>query len=194
MTEPTPSPKDIVALLPCPFCGGEAKCFPDEVGSGGQHLPPYYAGCKACRVFFSDDDEVRAITDWNRRSESLRAQPAIEEEGLRSELTNARDAFVAIQDATIAGKVCDDIAWFSDIETLHDFCADQADKIDAVLLRTSAAGSTRDDVLADVVRLVIASRRVAFEDRSPEAIKELDVASEAFADRVLWEDEPESET
>lgn len=44
---------------------------------------------------------------------------------------------------------------------------------------------------ADVVRLVIAARIVAHEDKSPEAIKELDEASEAFADRVPWDDEPE---
>lgn len=44
----------------------------------------------------------------------------------------------------------------------------------------------------DVIRLVIAARVVAFSDQSREAIKELDEASEAFADRVPWEDEPES--
>ena len=46
-------------------------------------------------------------------------------------------------------------------------------------------------VPADVRRLVIASRRVAFETQDREAIKELDAASEAFADRVPWDDEPE---
>lgn len=49
---------------------------------------------------------------------------------------------------------------------------------------------------ADVRRLVIASREVAFGDFAAEedwepARKELDEASEAFADRVPWEDEPE---
>lgn len=47
---------------------------------------------------------------------------------------------------------------------------------------------------ADVVRLVIAARVVAFTDQGPEAIKELDKASEAFADRVPWDDEPEEVT
>ena len=42
----------------------------------------------------------------------------------------------------------------------------------------------------DVTRLVIAARKVAFEDQSPEALRELDQASEAFADRVPWDDEP----
>lgn len=42
----------------------------------------------------------------------------------------------------------------------------------------------------DVRRLVIAARVVAFSDQSKEAMKELDEASEAFADRVPWDDEP----
>lgn len=44
---------------------------------------------------------------------------------------------------------------------------------------------------ADVVRLVIAARGVAFDDHpTPEALRKLDAASEAFADRVPWEDQP----
>lgn len=43
----------------------------------------------------------------------------------------------------------------------------------------------------DVRRLVIAARIVAFEDQGRAAIKELDAASEAFADRVPWDDEPD---
>lgn len=50
----------------------------------------------------------------------------------------------------------------------------------------------------DVVRLVLAARDVAFGDiriggRDDKAMQELDRASEAFADRVPWEDEPEDE-
>lgn len=41
-----------------------------------------------------------------------------------------------------------------------------------------------------VIRLVIAARVVAFSDQSQEAIDRLDEASEAFADRVPWNDEP----
>jgi len=39
----------------------------------------------------------------------------------------------------------------------------------------------------DVARMVVAARVVAFEDQSPEAIKALDKASEAFASRVPWD-------
>lgn len=49
----------------------------------------------------------------------------------------------------------------------------------------------REALPQDVVDLVIAARIVAFEDRSPEAIKALDKASEAFASRVPWDNEPE---
>lgn len=45
----------------------------------------------------------------------------------------------------------------------------------------------------DVARLVVAARIVAFEDQSADALRELDQASEAFASRVPWEDEPEAE-
>jgi len=52
----------------------------------------------------------------------------------------------------------------------------------------------------DVVRLVIAARGVAFDGCSPDAddderaaLQELDDASEAFASRVPWEDEPVSQ-
>lgn len=49
-------------------------------------------------------------------------------------------------------------------------------------------------VPADVARLVIAARLVVFGEQPPHAadIKALDVASEAFADRVAWEGGPES--
>lgn len=51
----------------------------------------------------------------------------------------------------------------------------------------------RERLPADVVRLVIAARVAAFEDhiQDPTVRRELDEASEAFADRVPWQDEPE---
>ncbi len=38
------------------------------------------------------------------------------------EIKRLRDAIAAIKQATIDGRVCDDVAWFSSIETLHDYC------------------------------------------------------------------------
>lgn len=50
--------------------------------------------------------------------------------------------------------------------------------------------NSNTDLPQDVIDLVIAARIVAFEDQSPEALRALDKASEAFADRVPWDDEP----
>lgn len=49
----------------------------------------------------------------------------------------------------------------------------------------------------DVVRLVLAAREIAFGGYIPSdvpALKELDSASEAFAARVPWPDEPEEDS
>lgn len=44
-----------------------------------------------------------------------------------------RDVAVAalreIKRATIEGRVCDDVAWFDQIETLHDFCERILDRV-----------------------------------------------------------------
>lgn len=42
---------------------------------------------------------------------------------LEAENRKLRDAIEAIKRATIEGRVCDDVAWFDGITTLHDFCA-----------------------------------------------------------------------
>ena len=38
------------------------------------------------------------------------------------EIERLRSAVEAIKQATIEGRVCDDVAWFDTIPTLHDFC------------------------------------------------------------------------
>lgn len=62
------------------------------------------------------------------------------------------------------------------------------------LLQSRAPATTAGHLPDDVRRLVIAARIVAFESQDDEAIKELDAASEAFAARIPWEDEPEETT
>lgn len=64
------------------------------------------------------------------------------------------------------------------------------------IAREIAALATPTDATAlptDVQRLVRAARVVAFEDEDPEAKQELVDASELFADRVPWEDEPDTD-
>jgi len=63
-------------LLSCPFCGKDAQIAPDEIGSGGQHVPPYHAGClrgAGCGIAFTADDPDEAIAEWNRRALAERA-------------------------------------------------------------------------------------------------------------------------
>lgn len=73
MTDPT---ADAAKLLPCPFCGGVAECKPDEVGSGGQHVPPYWAACRTCKVAFMGHTSEEAASRWNTRPQP--APPADE--------------------------------------------------------------------------------------------------------------------
>lgn len=62
---------------------------------------------------------------------------------------------------------------------------------DAAQAHFHGDASSEGGLPADVVRLVIAARHVAFEDHpGKEELRELDAASEAFAARVPWDDEP----
>ena len=73
-----------IKLLPCPFCGKGAQIAPDEIGSGGQHVPPYHAGClrgAGCGIAFTADDPDEAIAEWNRRDPSSQQDPAIDDNG-----------------------------------------------------------------------------------------------------------------
>ncbi len=63
----------------------------------------------------------RAATLLESLSLSAQEAPADGLESNRIEFLRA--ALENIRLATIKGKVCDDVAWFSEIETLHDFCA-----------------------------------------------------------------------
>jgi hypothetical protein len=42
--------------------------------------------------------------------------------GELAEIERLRSAIEAIKQATIEGRVCDDVAWFDAVTTLHDFC------------------------------------------------------------------------
>lgn len=64
---------------------------------------------------------------------------------------------------------------------------------DAGRLARELVAYRRGSLPQDVINLVIAARIVAFEDQSPEALRSLDEASEAFASRVPWDNEPEGE-
>lgn len=48
-------------LLPCPFCGGEAKLFPEGDWFGA------FATCESCDIGVGHETDEGAIAKWNRR-------------------------------------------------------------------------------------------------------------------------------
>lgn len=89
------------ALAPCPFCGGAGSLWPDDVGSGGQHVPPYHAGCPrpGCGFSFMEEMPEDAIAAWNRRTLS----PAPLDDPDEAYELGKRDGYEdAVQDLDIA--------------------------------------------------------------------------------------------
>lgn len=92
------------------------------------------------------------------------------------------------------GRIIDPTASW-DAAPINEYQQRRLDRAKEQVMAVLAAVSFADgDLIPDDVRdLVIAARVVAFEDQGHEAIRALDKASEAFADRIPWEDEPEAE-
>lgn len=82
-----------------------------------------------------DADELRGykpiknFTREERRAISWALRTARVAPAARIELLE--NALKAIKRATINGDVCDDVAWFDQIETLHDFCERILDPVGA---------------------------------------------------------------
>lgn len=59
-------------LLPCPFCGGEARLFCDDLINGVPvEAPDWVIECEGdctCRFSMADQDRFRLIAAWNRRA------------------------------------------------------------------------------------------------------------------------------
>ena len=68
-------------------------------------------------TFVTSADHDRALKAALLAAARARPVPAAE-----GEVERLRAALAAIQRATVAGKVCDDVAWFDGITTLYDFC------------------------------------------------------------------------
>lgn len=71
-------------LKPCPFCGGEARCYsdPDEMEDSEGRIWAYYISCDRCAAtsgwYFSRDHAAvawnRRVTDGNIHTESQNAR------------------------------------------------------------------------------------------------------------------------
>jgi dihydroneopterin aldolase len=86
------------------------------------------AGCCEHLVYYFQvfDAERQMIT--NTDSEQIERLNARVSELLIERDTLAR-ALMEIKHATLDGRVCDDVAWFDRITTLHDFCDMALDRL-----------------------------------------------------------------
>lgn len=65
--------------------------------------------------------EVRCGMGWMPDGRPGDLRPATVEE-YAAEIERLRAGYEDIKRATVAGRVCDDVAWFDTITTLYDFC------------------------------------------------------------------------
>jgi len=77
----TAASNEVVELLPCPFCGGEAVV--GEIGGQGSYC---WVGCKKCAASVTGYLQEHAIAAWNTRAHS---DPRPVAEGLREVVARA---------------------------------------------------------------------------------------------------------
>lgn len=77
---------------------------------------PGFCKCKA------DAAEIDRLQEAKRRALKLADERAKEANESAARIVLLENALKAIKRATLNGDVCDDVAWFDQIETLHDFC------------------------------------------------------------------------
>jgi hypothetical protein len=61
--------------------------------------------------------DAERLSDYERINQFVKAGGDV-----TNEIVRLRSAVEAIRQATIEGRVCDDVAWFDTITTLHDYC------------------------------------------------------------------------
>jgi hypothetical protein len=70
--------------------------------------------------------DAERLSDYERINQFVKAGIDVIEQMTNdqtlNEIVRLRSAIEAIKKATIEGRVCDDVAWFDTITTLHDFC------------------------------------------------------------------------
>ena len=71
------------------------------------------------------DDESGSVKEQQARKD--RADLLASHDALQAEVERLRKGLTAVAVAAAEGRVCDDVVWFDDIQTLHDFCMEAAD-------------------------------------------------------------------
>lgn len=84
MTKPTDA--EMIALLPCPFCGGDARLIHHSTSYGGERIVS--VGCCA----FSQGTESKAIENWNARDRLASLTPTKDAEELAKYIANGEYA------------------------------------------------------------------------------------------------------
>ncbi len=120
-----------------------------------------------------------------------------------NQLTTPANIIAAVRAQPQAREEAQPVAWCDPDVIEHLFETRQPIVAGFFPTRSNDAGATTalyttppapeaEKIADDVRRLVIAARNVAFDNPTQAELRALDIASEAFASRVPWEDEPEA--
>lgn len=170
-------------LMPCPFCGGKADYF----ANGSVSHPDIIVHRIACHGVECETQpwtgwrasEEEVIAAWNHRALSCAAETGTQRDVVIDAVRVAIDGGVRHSRSCMNESLAKDGPCTCGLHALAKAVA-------------PGASSQSTPIPVDVRRLVIAARNIAFNDTlDGGALRELDEASEAFADRVPWEDEPE---
>lgn len=136
---------------------------------------------------------------FERQTRQERVAQALKDAGLREDydvrLALATAAIESAQPATPTGGEDDCSCGGGEISGHDTSCPYRRSSADerwclANNISYNDPTAARSSAGSAIARLVVAARKVAFEDQGPEALRELDKASEAFAQGVPWDDEP----
>jgi Lar family restriction alleviation protein len=58
-------------LKPCPFCGGPAYEWKEQVEKHYRDVWIYYVDCETCLARMCGDDPIKVVNDWNQRAQGV---------------------------------------------------------------------------------------------------------------------------
>lgn len=178
--------KDCAALLPCPFCGGDAVMRRDDDPGYPwyvtfEHEPDCTMYALPTDMFRSFSTEAEAIAAWNRRA-------ALQSHGQAFDAAGVREAC-----AKVAENELVDV--YEDSPEIDTVCNSVVREI-VNNIRALPIPASVEPVAGDVRRLVIAARE-AWEELEASGNSTiitigLDKALESFSSRVPYENEPDT--
>lgn len=80
----------------------------------------------------AENDRLREARDRAETAASMTHDRSVAAEreitALKADVARLREGYLSIQCAAEDGRICDDVAWFNKVETLHDFCGRMLDR------------------------------------------------------------------